>query len=83
MATLQRNDPARPRAILEACRVDWSPAALGVNRAPVREALLGLPRFVHAQGLPYSIIERADLGPLAVDTLLTEVLGPPSPETTD
>lgn len=83
MATLQRNDPSRPRAILEACRLDWSPAALGIDRSAVREALLSLPGFVREQGLPYSVIQQADLGPVAVDVLLAEVLGPPPPEPTD
>lgn len=76
MATLQGNDPARPRRILRACRVGWSPTALGVDRAAVREALVGLPAFVRAQRLPHSVIEHADLGPAAVDALLVGVLGP-------
>ena len=76
MAALQGNDPDRPRRILAASRVDWSPAALGVDRAAVREALAGLPAFVRAQGLPHSVIDEADLGPAAVDALLVRVLDP-------
>jgi glycerol-1-phosphate dehydrogenase [NAD(P)+] len=83
MATLQRNDPARARAILDASQLDWRPAALGVDRATIREAVLGLPGFVREQRLPYSIIDQADLGPAAVDALLSWVLGPPSPDTTE
>ncbi len=78
MATLQGNDPARPRRILEACRVDWSPAALGVDRAAIREALVGLPAFVRAQHLPHSVVDEVDLRPVAVDALLALVLGPAS-----
>jgi len=77
MATLQGNDPDRPRRILEACRVDWSPTALGIERAALREALLGLSAFVRAQALPHSVIDEADLGPAAVDALLARVLDPP------
>ena len=76
MAALQDNDPARPRRILDACRVDWSPAALGIDRATVRQALIGLPSFVRSQGLPHSVVDEVDLGPPAVDTLLARVLGP-------
>ena len=76
MATLQENDPDRPRRILDACRVDWSPAALGVDRAAIHEALVGLPTFVRAQQLPRSVIDQSDLGPGAADALLARVLGP-------
>ena len=76
MATLQENDPDRPRRILDACRVDWSPAALGVDRAAIHEALVGLPAFVRAQQLPRSVIDQSDLGPGAADALLARVLGP-------
>ncbi len=76
MAALQGNDPDRPRRILGDCRVDWSPTALGVELAAVREALVGLPAFVRAQHLPHSVIDEADLGPAVVDALLVRVLGP-------
>jgi len=76
MSTLQRNDPARPRRILEACRVDWSLGALGVEPAAIREALVGLPTFVREQRLAYSVIDEADLGPRACDALMAAVLMP-------
>jgi len=76
MATLQGNDPDRARRILDACRVDWSPTALGVERAALREALVGLRAFVRAQHLPHSVIDEADLGSAAVDALLARVLDP-------
>jgi glycerol-1-phosphate dehydrogenase [NAD(P)+] len=74
MATLQGNDPARPRRILAACRLDWRPDALGVEVGSVRETLVGLRDFVAVQGLPYSVIDEADLSPDAVDDLLDSVL---------
>jgi glycerol-1-phosphate dehydrogenase [NAD(P)+] len=76
MAILQGNDPDRPRRILGRCGVAWSPAALGVERAAVHEALVGLPAFVRAQRLPHSVIDEADLGATAVDALLARALGP-------
>jgi glycerol-1-phosphate dehydrogenase [NAD(P)+] len=76
MATLQGNDPDRPRRILDTCRVEWSPTALGVEDAALRQALVGLPAFVRAQGLPHSIIDEADLGPASVDAFLARALGP-------
>ena len=76
MATLQGNDPDRPRRILDTCRVEWNPAALSVDRATLRQALLGLPAFVRAHGSPHSIIDEADLGPASVDALLARVLDP-------
>lgn len=75
MATLQGNDPSLSLRILDRCSVDWRPAALGVERAIVREALVGLPSFVRAHGLPYSVVDRARLDQADVDALLDRVLG--------
>jgi glycerol-1-phosphate dehydrogenase [NAD(P)+] len=75
MATLQDHDPARVRAFLDESRVAWQPAELGLDRSVLALILVGLPAFVRQAGLPYSIIDEADLGPAAVDALLDAVTG--------
>jgi glycerol-1-phosphate dehydrogenase [NAD(P)+] len=72
MARLQGNDPERVAAFLDTCGVAWHPADQGLDRAVLREALLGLPDFVRAPRLPHSIIDEADLGPAAVERLLDD-----------
>lgn len=75
MAALQGNDPARVVAFLDACRVEWRPAAQGLDRAVLREALAGLPAFVRSAGLPYSIVDEAALTLEVADHLLDTVFG--------
>ena len=45
------------------CGVDWSVRSLGVTREQLVEALAGLPTFVRAGGLTWSIVDEADLSP--------------------
>ncbi len=52
------------------------PHGPGRRSAALRQALVGLPAFVRAQGLPHSIIDEADLGPASVDAFLARALGP-------
>ena len=70
MATLQRNDPGRVAATLDAARVGWRPADLEIDRSTLERALVGLPAFVRESGLPYSVIDEADLSPVGVERLL-------------
>ncbi|MCY7418740.1 MAG: iron-containing alcohol dehydrogenase [Chloroflexi bacterium] len=75
MATLQDHEPTRIRGFLEDSRVAWQPAHLGLDRDMLGTILEGLPAFVRQAGLPYSIIDEADLGPAAVEALLEVVTG--------
>lgn len=61
LATLQGNDPDRPRAILDAARVEWRPAKLGLEPELVVRALAGLRAFAREHDLPYSIADEIDL----------------------
>jgi glycerol-1-phosphate dehydrogenase [NAD(P)+] len=74
MAELQGDDPARPVRILDACGVAWRPEQQHLDRATLLEALTGLPGFVRAHDLPWSIADEADLSPAAVGRLLDTVL---------
>jgi glycerol-1-phosphate dehydrogenase [NAD(P)+] len=76
MAALQANEPGRVATFLDRAGVGWRPAEQGLGRAVLREALTGLPAFVREAGLPYSIIDEADLGPDAVERLLDGVPAP-------
>ena len=75
MATLQDHEPTQVRGFLEDSRVAWQPAHLGLDRDMLGTILEGLPAFVRQAGLPYSIIDEADLGPAAVKALLEVVTG--------
>jgi glycerol-1-phosphate dehydrogenase [NAD(P)+] len=74
MATLQSNDPDRPRRMLGRCGVDWSPRNLEVTREQLVAALMGLPAFVRDADLTWSIAHEADLGPGAARRLVDSVL---------
>ena len=75
MATLQDNDPARVLRILDTCRVEWRPAEQGLSSAPSSSRRSpGCPGFVRPQGLPYSVVDEADLSPAAVAALLDRAL---------
>jgi glycerol-1-phosphate dehydrogenase [NAD(P)+] len=74
MATLQGNDPDRPRRVLERCGVDWSPRHLGVTRDRLVAALIRLPTFVREANLTWSIADEADLGPGAAARLVDSVV---------
>ena len=73
MATLQEHEPSRVRTFLEASQVAWQPAHLGLDRDALATILGGLPAFVRQAGLPYSIIDEAELGPATVAALLDVV----------
>ena len=70
MSMLQDNEPRRVLAFLEASGVEWRPEGLGLGRDVLASILGGLPSFVRKAGLPYSVIDEADLGPVAVVHLL-------------
>jgi glycerol-1-phosphate dehydrogenase [NAD(P)+] len=76
MATLQGNDPARPIRILDRCDVEWRPEQQRLTRGQLLEALIGLPAFVRAHDLPWSIADEADLSRGAAGRLLDAVTGP-------
>jgi glycerol-1-phosphate dehydrogenase [NAD(P)+] len=73
MATLQANDPARPAAFLDRCGVAWRPADQRLERAELLEALTGLPAFVRAANLPYSIVDEVGLDRPTAERLLDAV----------
>jgi glycerol-1-phosphate dehydrogenase [NAD(P)+] len=73
MAWLQGNDPDRVVAFLDTCGVAWRPADQGIDQDALRAAIVELPAFVRAAGLPHSIIDEVDLGPSAVDRLLDHI----------
>jgi len=73
MAALQGNDPARPARVLDACRVEWRPEEQRLARGLLLEALVGLPAFVRAHDLPWSIADEADLSRGAAGRLLDAV----------
>jgi glycerol-1-phosphate dehydrogenase [NAD(P)+] len=73
MAALQGNDPARPARALDACRVEWRPEEQRLARGLLLEALVGLPAFVRAHDLPWSIADEADLSRGAAGRLLDAV----------
>jgi glycerol-1-phosphate dehydrogenase [NAD(P)+] len=70
MARLQDNESERVVAFLDACLVEWRPEAQGIAPAVLRDALLGLPAYVRSAGLPWSIIDEADLDAAGVERLL-------------
>jgi glycerol-1-phosphate dehydrogenase [NAD(P)+] len=70
MAELQGNNPARPKGILERCRVAWHPERLGVTRQSITATLSGISGFVRKGGYPYSILDEAPLHPAKVEELL-------------
>ncbi|HLA17160.1 MAG TPA: iron-containing alcohol dehydrogenase [Candidatus Limnocylindrales bacterium] len=72
MARLQENDPEVVVTFLDTCGVAWRPADQGIDQEVLRAALGELPAFVREAGLPYSIIDEADLGPHAVGRLLDD-----------
>jgi glycerol-1-phosphate dehydrogenase [NAD(P)+] len=74
MSTLQRNDPARVVGILDTCGVAWRPADQHLDRADLVTAVAGLPAFVRAHRLPWSVADEADLSPAAAARLLDSVL---------
>ena len=73
MAALQGNDPTRPIRVLDACRVEWRPEEQRLARGLLLEALVGLPAFVRAHDLPWSIADEADLSRGAAGRLLDAV----------
>jgi glycerol-1-phosphate dehydrogenase [NAD(P)+] len=79
MAALQGNDPARPVRVLDACRVEWRPEQQRLARGQLLEALIGLPAFVRAHDLPWSIADEADLSRGAAGRLLDAVTFDASP----
>ena len=56
MARLQGNEPARVQQILNTTGVRFDPRDLDLSPAEVEAALLTLPAYVEAEGLPYSVI---------------------------
>lgn len=69
MSELQRNDPARVRAIAEAAGIAWRPADLGLGPDDVAATLRRLPGYVRATGLPWSVIDEAVLDEATVTRL--------------
>lgn len=55
MSRLQHNDPERARQIADRCGVQWYPAQLGLSRAQLIQAVVGLADYVRKAGLPPSI----------------------------
>jgi glycerol-1-phosphate dehydrogenase [NAD(P)+] len=74
MSTLQGNDPARVVRILDTCGVAWRPADQELDRAVLVTAIAGLPAFVRAHRLPWSVADEADLSPAAAARLLDSIL---------
>lgn len=70
MARLQDNEPERVAAFLDACGVGWRPAGQQLDKAVLREALMGLPAFVRRASLPVSVIDEGRLDDRTVDRLL-------------
>jgi len=73
MAELQGNNPARPRGILERCRVAWHPEDLGVARPAIAAALSGISDFVREGGYAYSILDVAPLDASRIEALLNSL----------
>ncbi len=70
MSTLQGNDPARVVRILDTCGVAWRPADQELDRAVLVTAIAGLPAFVRAHRLPWSVADEADFSRAAAARLL-------------
>jgi glycerol-1-phosphate dehydrogenase [NAD(P)+] len=77
MAALQGDTSGRAARVLEACLVEWRPEQQRLDCATLLEALTGLPAFVRAHDLPWSIADEADLSLAAAGRLLDAALHPP------
>ncbi len=75
MATLQGEGAREAMLVLDRARVAWRPADLGLTRAVLREALVGLPDFVRRARLPWSVIDDGRLDPADVEELLSRTPG--------
>ena len=62
MSTLQGNDPARARSIIDASMMRSDLDSLGVTWAEVEASLLRLRSFVNEQGLWYSAANEVEIG---------------------
>jgi len=58
MTLLQNNEPDAIDDLQDRLGVAWRPQAFGVDLSLVGEVLCDLPRFVRAEGLWYSVIDR-------------------------
>lgn len=73
MSRLQENEPQRVARILEQTGVNFQPAALGISRLELYEALRTLPDYVNSEGLPYSIINDRGLDEHVIDEITRDL----------
>jgi glycerol-1-phosphate dehydrogenase [NAD(P)+] len=69
MSVLQRNEPARVRAIADAAGTRWRAAELGLTPDDIAATLRRLPGFVRAADLPWSVIDQAVIDEAAISRL--------------
>jgi glycerol-1-phosphate dehydrogenase [NAD(P)+] len=70
MRSLQGGDARRVATFLDRCAVEWRPEQLGLEPDALAEILRGLPAFVRAAGLPYSVIDETIFDSRTLDAIL-------------
>jgi glycerol-1-phosphate dehydrogenase [NAD(P)+] len=69
MARLQDNAPEAIDDLQDRLGVDWRPQAFGLDLARVDAVLRDLPRFVRAEDLWYSVVDRGVPGPFVDEAM--------------
>jgi glycerol dehydrogenase-like iron-containing ADH family enzyme len=71
MSHLQGNDPEGITQVMDRCGLKYQPRDMGIERETLREALLGVKRFVQSRpDIWYSVIDEEEITPEWADRML-------------